>query len=120
MDAFGHRKKRNIAEGLSEHLHHRTGEETVVSDLTYDLRSGEPDFLDKMIAVTFANMAIELITSRAHRRMVGIRNGCYTDSEIPDPRRGPRKVDVAALYNTSRYRPHYGGKKGLPFFLARV
>jgi len=32
------------------------GAETVVSDLTYDLRGGEPDFLDKMIATTFATI----------------------------------------------------------------
>ena len=28
----------------------RTGEETIVSDLTYDLRSGDPDFIDKLVA----------------------------------------------------------------------
>ena len=60
-DAYGHRRKINIAEALSAEVKHRTGNETVVSDLTYDLRSGEPDFLDKMIAYTFASMAIECI-----------------------------------------------------------
>src|ERR1700685_1246804 len=44
-DAFGHRKKANIAEVLNEYIQQR-GEETIVSDLTYDLRSGAPDFVD--------------------------------------------------------------------------
>src|SRR5205823_14358119 len=99
-DAFGHRKRVNIAEAFSDQIKRKTGEDTVVSDLTYDLRSGDPDFLDKMIATTFATMAFELISSGAHGRMVGIRNGCYADSELPDPRLGPRKIDVPSMYNS--------------------
>src|SRR6185503_4359122 len=37
-DAFGHRKKMSVAEDLSDEIKTTTGEETVVSDLTYDLR----------------------------------------------------------------------------------
>ena len=51
-DAFGHRKKANIAEVLNGYIQAR-GEETIVSDLTYDLRSGAPDFVDRMVANTF-------------------------------------------------------------------
>jgi 6-phosphofructokinase len=119
-DAFGHRKKVNIAEAFSDQIKKKTGEGTVVSDLTYDLRSGDPDFLDKMIATTFATMAFELIACGGHGRMVGIRNGCYTDSEIPDPKLGPRKIDVPSMYNVERYRPSYTSKTGLPIFLTRV
>ncbi len=118
-DAFGHRKKVNVADSFSEQLRRKAGVDSIVSDLTYDLRSGEPDFLDKMIATTFANMAFELIASGSHGRMVGIRNGCYTDSEIPDPKLGPRKVD-SSMYNQDRFRPNYGCKKGLPIFMTRV
>jgi 6-phosphofructokinase 1 len=38
---------------------------------------------------------------------------------IPDPKLGPRKVDVATMYNTERYRPTYDLKHGLPIFLTR-
>ena len=41
-DAFGHRKKMSVAEDLSDEIKRTTGEETVVSDLTYDLRVGQP------------------------------------------------------------------------------
>jgi ATP-dependent phosphofructokinase / diphosphate-dependent phosphofructokinase len=40
-DAYGHRKKASVAESFADEIKRRTGEETIVSDLTYDLRSGE-------------------------------------------------------------------------------
>ena len=49
-DAFGHRKKTSVAEDLSDEIKRTTGGETVVSDLTYDLRSGSPDFVDRLVA----------------------------------------------------------------------
>ncbi|HEX8524169.1 MAG TPA: 6-phosphofructokinase [Tepidisphaeraceae bacterium] len=119
-DAYGHRKKMNVGEAFSDELKKRTGQETTVSDLTYALRSGEPDFLDKMIATTFATMAFECVASGAHGRMMAIRNGCYTDTEIPDPKLGPRAVDIQSMYNLERFRPSYLSKKGLPIFLTRV
>jgi 6-phosphofructokinase len=118
-DAYGHRKKLNIAEALSDEVKRRTGSETVVSDLTYDLRSGEPDFLDKMIAYTFASMAYECIAEGGRGRMMAVRNGAYTDTEIPDPSLGPRTLDVDAMYNRERFRPNYSNKNGLPIFLIR-
>ena len=58
-DAFGHRKKMSVAEDLSNEIKNATGEETIVSDLTYDLRSGSADFVDRMVASTFAGMAMD-------------------------------------------------------------
>ena len=119
-DAYGHRRKMNIGEALSEEVKRRTGSETIVSDLTYDLRSGAPDFLDKMIAYTFASMAFECIADGGKGRMMAIRNGAYTDTEIPDPELGPRRLDVETMYNRERFRPDYSGKSGLPVFMMRA
>ena len=66
-DAFGHRKKMSVAEDLSNEIKNATGEETIVSDLTYDLRSGSPDFVDRMVASTFAGMAMDAIARRQAR-----------------------------------------------------
>jgi 6-phosphofructokinase 1 len=118
-DAFGHRKRMSVAEDLSNEINAATGEETVVSDLTYDLRSGSPDFVDRMVAITFAGMAMDAIEEGKSGLMTAIRNGCYAMAPIPDPRLGPRKVDIATMYNTERYRPRYDGKLGLPIFLIR-
>ena len=119
-DAFGHRKKENVAEALSDEIKKRTHEETIVSDLTYDLRSGAPDFVDKLIASTFGTMAMDCVLSGQTGLMAALVNGCYTMAQIPDPALGPRHVDIATMYNTERYRPNYANKIGLPIFLTRA
>jgi ATP-dependent phosphofructokinase / diphosphate-dependent phosphofructokinase len=119
-DAFGHRKKVNVAEYFGEEIQKRAGVETVISDLTYELRSGEADFTDKMIAVTFGNMAVDCVRQNASGVMTAITNGCYDVVQIPDSKLGPRLIDVASLYDTDRCRPRYTGKTGMPVFLTRV
>lgn len=119
-DAFGHRKKMSVAEDLSNEIKTRTGEETIVSDLTYDLRSGSPDFVDRMVAVSFAGMAMDAIQEGRHGLMTAISNGCFALVGIPDPKLGPRRVDTSTMYNTERYRPTYDKKLGLPIFLTRA
>jgi 6-phosphofructokinase 1 len=119
-DAFGHRKKANVGEDLGEEIRKRTKEETVISDLTYDLRSGEADFIDKMIAGTFANMAVESVEQNKTGLMTAIVNGCYTMMPIPDSKLGPRALDVEAMYDTDKYRPKYSNKAGMPVFLTRA
>ncbi len=119
-DAYGHRKKENIAEALSDEIKKRTKEETIVSDLTYDLRSGAPDFVDKLIASTFGTMALDCVLSNKSGLMAALVNGCYSMVPLPDPKLGPRHVDVATMYNTERYRPNYENKTGLPIFLTRA
>jgi len=119
-DLFGHQKKVNIAESFAQKLGQMRGEKTTVVDLTYSLRSGEPDFLDQMVATTFATMAFECVAQGAKGRMMAIRDGCYTDTDIPDPALGPQKVDVATMYDQERFRPNYATKKGLPIFMMRT
>ncbi len=116
-DAFGHRKKMSVAEDLSSEINKSTGEETVVSDLTYDLRSGSPDFVDRMVAITFAGMAMDAVEEGKSGQMTAINSGCYAMVQIPDPKLGPRHVEVETMYNTERYRPTYNLKLGLPIFL---
>ncbi len=119
-DAFGHRKKMSVAEDLSNEIKKAVGEETIVSDLTYDLRSGSPDFVDRMVAATFAGMAMDAIEKGESGKMTAINNGCYSMQPIPDPKLGPRRVDIATMYNTDRYRPTYDQKLGFPIFLTRA
>jgi ATP-dependent phosphofructokinase / diphosphate-dependent phosphofructokinase len=119
-DAYGHRKKASVAESLSEEIRRRTGEETIVSDLTYDLRSGDPDFIDKLVALTFGNMAYDALLDGKTGLMSALVEGCFELVPLPDPALGPRKLDVAATYNTERYRPIYANKRGLPVFLNRA
>jgi ATP-dependent phosphofructokinase / diphosphate-dependent phosphofructokinase len=116
-DAFGHRHKANIGESLASEIRDRTGIETLASELTYDLRSGEPDSIDSLVATTFANVAMDLVDSGITGRMVAIQDGKYAHTELPDPALGPRKVDVPVMYNVARFRPRYDGKLGDPMLL---
>ncbi len=116
-DAFGHRHKANVGEALAEEIRRRTGVETVASELTYDLRSGEPDSLDSMVAITFANVAMDLIADGVTGRMVGIRDGKYAHVPLPDLASPKRTVDVTEMYNAERFRPRYDGRLGEPLLL---
>ncbi len=119
-DAFGHRHKANVGEVLAAELRQRTGAETLASELTYDLRSGEPDSLDSMVAITFANVAMDLVEGGETGRMVAIQDGKYAHAPLPDPSLGPRRVDVPTMYNADRFRPRYDGKLGDPLLLVGV
>jgi 6-phosphofructokinase 1 len=119
-DAYGHRKKVDIGHALAAEIKRRTGEETMTSDLTYDLRSGDPDSVDQLVATTFANLALDLISDGVTQGMVAIQGGRYTHTALPDPGLGPRRVDVASLYNTERYRPQYGRRLGAPMLLSSI
>ena len=116
-DAYGHRRKVNVAEALVEELSRRTGIESVASELTYDLRSGEADSLDQMVAITFANVAMDLIGEGRSGKMVAIHDGHYAVAALPDPNIGARKVDVARMYDLERFRPIYSDKLGAPLLL---
>lgn len=119
-DAFGHRKKFSVAEDFSDAIKARTNDETVVSDLTYDLRSGAPDFLDTLVATTFGAMTYDALKQNKHGLMAAIAEGKFVMASIPDPKMGPRHVDVETMYNIERYRPNYANKEGMPVFLTHA
>jgi 6-phosphofructokinase 1 len=115
-DAFGHRHKMNVGEVLASELKTLTGIEAVASDLTYDLRSGEPDMLDSMVASTFANVAMDLIRDGIGGRMVAIRDGKYSHVSLAETGKPPRRVQLDA-YDLERFRPKYSDKLGSPLLL---
>jgi len=119
-DAYGHRKKVDIGQALGEEIRRRTSDEIMVSDLTYDLRSGEPDAIDQLVAITFANIAVDMLRDGITGRMVGVQNGCYAHAPLPASSMGARKVDIPNLYNTERYRPNYTSKLGAPLLFNRI
>ncbi len=113
-DAFGHRKKVDIGHALAGEIEKRTGEETIASDLTYDLRGGEPDAVDHIVGTTFGNIAVDLIREGVSGRMIGILDGVYAHTRLSETPLPPRRVDTEKLYSTERYRPNYASKLGLP------
>jgi ATP-dependent phosphofructokinase / diphosphate-dependent phosphofructokinase len=75
--------------------------------------------VDRMVGFTFAGMAMDALEEGKSGLMTAINEGRYTMVPIPDPKLGPRKVDIESMYNTERYRPKYDHKLGLPIFLTR-
>jgi 6-phosphofructokinase 1 len=65
-------------------------------------------------------MGLDAVLQGKSGLMTALVNGCYQMVPIPDPKLGPRKVDLSSMYNTERYRPNYGNKTGLPIFFIRA
>ena len=116
-DAFGHRHKANVGETLASELTARTGIESVAIELTYDLRSGQPDALDQIVASTFANVAMDLVADGIFGQMVAIRDGKYAHVDLGTTGVAARRVDVETMYNLERFRPRYDGRLGSPMLL---
>lgn len=116
-DAFGHKKLGGIGLLTAEELKHRTGINTLYQQLAYLMRSGAPDSLDLMVAVTFANMAMDLINRRNFGHMVALQDGLYTYVPGDTPSHGIRKVDVNELYDVDQYQPKLRKARGKPMFL---
>ena len=116
-DAYGHRKLGGIGLVTGELLKKLTGEDIVYQQVGYLMRSGAPDALDLMVAVNFANMAINLIDQNVPASMVALRRGTYTSVPIDTMMSGTKRVDVDALYDEKRYRPLIRQVDGKPMFL---
>lgn len=116
-DAFGHKKLGGIGAHLADWLKGYTGTNTLYQQLSYLMRSGAPDSLDLMVAMTFANMAMDLMDRRNFGHMVSLQDGLYTYVPADTPSLGSRKVDTSELYDIERYKPKLRTARGKPMFL---
>ena len=116
-DAYGHRKLGGIGAVTAELLKERTGEEMIMQQLGYLMRSGSPDSLDLMVATNYAVMAADLAIEGASGRMVALRSGTYTTVPISATNEGVKRVDTDELYDLDEYRPKVRHVSGKPMFL---
>jgi 6-phosphofructokinase 1 len=70
-----------------------------------------------MVAVNYANVAMNLIDRDADGSMVALRRGTYTSVPIDTIMAGTKRVDVEALYDEKNYRPLIRQVDGKPMFL---
>ncbi len=106
-DAYGHRKKANVAEFLADELTQRLPDIRFLPiDLTYFLRSGEPDVYDKHMAIFYANLIMSQVGSGTYGVMAAHRDGAYISTDIPGKDLPARRVDPAD-YHPMRYRPRF-------------
>jgi 6-phosphofructokinase 1 len=117
VDPYGHKKLGGIGAVTASRLQEITGEATLIQEVAYLMRSGEPDALDVMVAINYANTAMDLIEQKKFGRMVALYSGRYTDVTAESPLLGIKTVDVRALYDVEEYRPKVWHAHGKPMFL---
>jgi ATP-dependent phosphofructokinase / diphosphate-dependent phosphofructokinase len=116
-DAYGHRKLGGIGMITGEALQQLTGVAILYQPLGYLMRGGAPDSLDRMVAMSYANLAIDLVLEGKTGQMVSLQSGVYTAVPISIIARQAKRVDVEELYDSAAYRPKIAHQMGKPMFL---
>lgn len=116
-DAYGHRKLGGIGELVAQEIQRRGNVKIVYQKLAYLMRSGSPDSLDRMVAVSFGNLALDQIAMGHTGRMAALQQGIYTTVPLEMVIAGKKVVDVTAFYDEKNYRPKVRDMLGKPMFL---
>ncbi|MDH4070072.1 MAG: 6-phosphofructokinase [Ignavibacteria bacterium] len=116
-DAYGHRKLGGIGAQTGEIVRKLTGSNIIYQQVAYLMRSGEPDALDRMVAISYAGLASHLIKTGTFGMMAALREGKYTVVPIDTIMEGKKTVDVQELYDPENYRPRITRIMDKPMFL---
>lgn len=116
-DAYGHKKLGGIGAVTGEKIKKLTGENIIYQQLGYLMRSGAPDSLDRMVAVSYGLLAMDLVAQGRSGRMVALRDGVYTHVPLKYVISGTKRVDVDEMYDVEQYRPKIANMMGKPMFL---
>jgi ATP-dependent phosphofructokinase / diphosphate-dependent phosphofructokinase len=113
-DAFGHKKLGGIGDLVSEKLQELSPKynngnlvHVINQKLGYLVRGGDPDAIDSIVPMAYGNLALNLILSKVHGRLVVLKNGRYDNAPIDVVTASKKVVNVKEHYNTDRLRPHY-------------
>ncbi len=117
-DAYGHRKLGGIGNIISDQIKKLTGQNTMYQQLGYLMRSGAPDSLDRMVAMSFGNLVSQLLRRNDMGKLVALHGGKYTTVPIDMVLAGRKRVDVPAYYDMENYRPKIKDFMGVPMFLS--
>lgn len=111
------RSEAAVSRRLALMIEEQTKQGTIVQQLAYLMRSGDPDALDRMVGFAFGGQAVRKIEAGETGRMLALRNGNYASVPIDTLLGGTKTVDVAALYDAASYRPKLTHVEGMPMFL---
>ena len=111
------RSQAGIGRALAQALEIQTGQGTIVQELAYLMRAGEPDALDRMVGFAFGALAVQLLESGTAGQMVALTRGTYGHVPIGTLLTGTKSVDVGALYDRQAYRAKLASVAGMPMFL---
>jgi 6-phosphofructokinase 1 len=116
-DAYGHKKLGGIGQITGEAIQKITGSHIIYQQVAYLMRSGEPDALDRMVAISYANLATDLVLTKKTGNMVALREGKYATVPINTLTQGVKRVDIQELYDEEHYLPKVSVVLGKPMFL---
>jgi len=123
-DAFGHKKLGGIGDLVSEKLQEISPRynngmlvHVINQKLGYLVRGGDPDAIDSIVPMAYGNLALDLILSKIHGRLVVLKNGRYDNMPIDVVTASKKLVNVREHYNIDRLRPHYKSFEMKPLFI---
>lgn len=124
LDAYGHAKLGGIGDVISQKIKELTPKynkgkriNTITQKLGYLVRGGEPDAIDSIVPMAFGNLALDLILSGVHGRLIVLKNGRYDNMPIDVVVSKKKVVNVEKHYNIDRLRPYYKKFEMLPLFI---
>ncbi len=123
-DQYGHRKLGGIGDRISTAItetsarfNHGVKVNVINQRLGYLVRCGNPDAIDSIVPMAFGNLALNLILSHSHGRLVSLRNGRYDDVPLDVVTSIKKVVDIEKYYNCDRLRPYYESFESKPLFI---
>jgi len=117
-DAYGHRKLGGVGEMAAAEIKRLTGQNIMYQQLGYLMRSGAPDSLDRMVAMSYGNLAVQLIRRNETGKMVALHGGKYATVPVEMVLAGKKRVDIPSYYDIENYRPKVRDFMGVPMFLS--
>ncbi len=123
-DAFGHKKLGGIGDLVSDRLTELSAKynngkkvDVINQKLGYLVRCGDPDAIDSIVPMAYGNLALDLLLSKIHGRLVVLKNGRYDNMPIDVVTSTKKVVNVKEQYNATRLRPHYKSFEMKPLFI---
>lgn len=123
-DAYGHAKLGGIGDLVSNKISEISPKynngmkvSTINQKLGYLVRSGAPDAIDSIVPMAFGNLALDLILSNIHGRLVVLKNGRYDNMPVDVVTSHNKIVNIRENYNIERLRPHYKSFEMKPLFI---
>ncbi len=117
VDAYGHKKLGGVGLWTSQRLKEITGKGVTYQQLGYMMRCGAPDALDRMVAMNFGNLAMDMLLDGASGLMTALQDGKYTTVGLNSVIEGVKRVEVDRFYDQMEYKPVIKRVQNLPMFL---
>jgi ATP-dependent phosphofructokinase / diphosphate-dependent phosphofructokinase len=111
------RRALGVGQRLGAAVSARLGAGTVIQELAYLMRAGEPDAMDRMVGFAFGGLAVQLLHRGEAGRMVTLSDGNYSHVPVDTLLYGCKSVNVSALYDPATYRARLLDVQGMPMFL---